>query len=141
VRAETHAAASDVALAEPIVIETSPGPPLSTELDEAAVHAVVVGQESDLRRCFEAARAEHPRLDGVVSIDLAIAADGAVRAVALATNDTGDGVLGACIVALAERWHFPASPHGARAPVPLEAADPPPPGDVEGADGSPPPPS
>ena len=126
-RAHTeHPAATDVIMEEPILVDAVPGPPLEVELDRAAVHAVVLSQTSDVRHCFETARAEHPALSGVVDLDLTIAPDGIVRGAAVAANDTGDGVLAVCLIALAEHWHFPSSPNGAHVRVPFEVADPPP---------------
>lgn len=129
----SHPSATEVPAGAPIVVEATAGPPLPVELDEATVHAVAASQAIDLRHCFEVARAEHPALSGRVDLELSIGADGAVRGAAVAMNETGDGVLSACLVALAERWHFPSSPHGARVTVPLTAADPPPPPQPEGA--------
>lgn len=125
-RSSTHPAASDIAIEEAIVVDVVPGPPLVGELEEPQVHAVATSQASDVQHCLESARAEHPALTGEVAVDLAIAADGDVSAAALAYNETGDGVLGACLVSLVEHWHFPASAHGARVRIPFAASEPPP---------------
>lgn len=122
----SHPSATELSAGAPIVVEATPGPPLLVELDEPTVHAVAASQAMDLRHCFEVARAEHPALSGRVALDVMIGADGAVHGAAVATNETGDGVLGACLVALAERWHFPSSPHGARVTLPFDVTDPPP---------------
>lgn len=121
-----HPAATDVAAIEPIEVEAVAGPPIRDELDAATVRAVAASQTADVRRCFEAARAEHPALAGVVELELAIDDGGAVRTASVASNETGDGVLSACIAALALHWHFPTSPHGARVRVPFEGTEPPP---------------
>jgi len=83
-------------------------------LDRAEVLKVVNEHMGAVRNCYERALLARPDLEGKLSIEWVVGANGAVTTARLASSSMPEAVVASCILADLRRWTFP-KPSGGRA--------------------------
>lgn len=80
-------------------------------LDANEVRQVVRSNIPDVQACYEETLRSRPGVEGRVTVQFAIGADGRVLVAVVAESSVGDATLEACVVEAVKGWVFP-EPHG-----------------------------
>ena len=93
-------------------------------LAREVIRRVVSRHIAEVRFCYEQGLQQRPSLEGRVSVQWIIGADGSVASAALASSDLGDAAVAECVVGAVRRWTFPRSdgPTGVTYPFTLQAS-------------------
>ncbi|MBL8684540.1 MAG: TonB family protein [Myxococcales bacterium] len=75
-----------------------------------AIRRVVQRNMGQVQHCFEQALARRSTTEGRVEVRFVIGPNGAVMGAVVASNDTGDALLGQCATDAFRRWNFPPPP-------------------------------
>ncbi len=86
--------------------QTKPGP-----LTPDVIKDVVGEHRAEARRCYEAAAAKRPRLNGKVVVRFRIGLDGKVSEAAVASSSLNELGVETCLVTSAKGWLFPKPKH------------------------------
>ena len=86
-------------------------------MDPEEIRAVVRSHHAELRRCYEQALVQTPRITGKTTIRWVIGETGEVRSVERIHSTHGAPGLDGCIVEAIGSWRFPAPPFGGTAVV------------------------
>jgi len=84
-----------------------------------AIRRVVQRNIGQVQRCFEQALARRSTTEGGVEVRFVIGPNGAVMGAVVASNDTGDALLGQCATDAFRRWSFPPPPSVVTVSYPL----------------------
>ncbi|MCZ7677490.1 MAG: AgmX/PglI C-terminal domain-containing protein [Sandaracinaceae bacterium] len=81
-------------------------------LSREAIRRVVRSRLAEVRFCYEQGLVRRPRLEGGLTVQWIIGADGRVESAALSSSDLGDAAVEQCVVGAVRRWSFPATDLG-----------------------------
>lgn len=99
-------------LVPPVVPRPGAAPLVLGTLDKSAIDAVIRSGMGSIQRCYHAARADTPALEGRLTVKFAIAGDGAVSSAEVTSSTLGSPSLEACVAGEIRRLRFPAPDGG-----------------------------
>jgi TonB family protein len=95
---------------EPVQRPESASPPkakVKGALDANEVRQIVRSNIPDVQACYEETLRSRPGVEGRVTVQFAIGADGRVLVAVVAESSVGDATLDACVVEAVKGWVFP----------------------------------